>query len=134
MTRLLQASLLNDGLCVGETMRSMIDHNDSYSYEDWMNDMATREPRNKRGWMAQYQTRCDCCGRFVRPGTPGGSWVMVPCSDVSMGDERERCPDCTEKYGQAHCGPAYVEHLCCGMNPTHNAEVSGRPHRGTEKE
>ena len=106
-------------------MRPMIDHNDSYSYEDWMNDMATNEPRNRRGWMAQYQTRCDCCGRFVRPGTPGGSWVMVPCSDVSMGDERERCPACTEKYGQAHCGPAYIEHMCCGMNPTHNDQGNG---------
>lgn len=62
-----------------------------------MNDMATREPRNRRGWQAQYQTRCDCCGRFTQPGAPGSSWVMVPHSDVSMGDERERCPACTEK-------------------------------------
>lgn len=94
-----------------------IDPNDRYSYEDWMNDMATREPRNRRGWQAQYQTRCDCCGRFTQPGAPGSSWVMVPHSDVSMGDERERCPACTEKHGAAECGPQYVKHLCCGVVP-----------------
>lgn len=106
-------------------MRPMIDHNDSYSYENWMNDMATSEPRNRRGWMAQYQTRCDCCGRFVRPGIPGGSWVMVPATDWNSGDERERCPACTEKHGQAHCGPGYVERLCCGMNAMPTPELPG---------
>lgn len=78
---------------------------------------AEREPRNRRGWQAQYQTRCDCCGRFTQPGAPGSSWVMVPHSDVSMGDERERCPACTEKRGPAECGPQYVKHLCCGVVP-----------------
>lgn len=106
-------------------MRPLIYPNDSYSYEDWMNDMATREPRGRRGWHAQWQTRCDCCGRFLRPGEPGGSWVMVPATDWNSGDERERCQACTEKHGQAYCGPGYVEHLCCGMNPTHNGEVRG---------
>lgn len=89
--------------------------NEARSYEGWMNDMATREPRNSRGWQAQYQTRCDCCGRFVRPGSPGSSWVMVPCSDVSTGDERERCAACTDKHGPAACGPGYVKELCCGV-------------------
>lgn len=112
-------------------MRPMIDPNDSYSYEDWMNERATSEPKGRRGRHAEWQTRCDCCGRFVRPGTPGGSWVMVPATDWNSGDERERCPACTEKHGQAHCGPGYVEHLCCGMNTTHNA--SGKPTpRGAE--
>jgi len=101
------------------------DQNDARSYEDWMNDMATREPRNNRGWHAQWQTRCDCCGKFVRPGAHGGSWVMVLATDWNSGDERERCPACTEKHGQAHCGPGYVEHLCCGMNAMPNADVTG---------
>ena len=90
--------------------------------EDWMNDMATQGSRMPRGWQAQYQTRCDCCGRFVRPGQPGSSWVMVPETDWNRGDERERCPACTEKHGPATCGPQYVAHLCCGVVP--NAEVS----------
>lgn len=32
---------------------------DRWSYEDWMNDMATQDSRMPRGWQAQYQTRCD---------------------------------------------------------------------------
>lgn len=101
------------------------DPNDSRSYEDWMNDMATKPERMPRGWQAQYQLRCDCCGRFVRQGEPGGSWVMVPATDWNSEDERERCPACTERHGQAHCGPGYVEHLCCGMNAMPNAKLSG---------
>ena len=101
------------------------DQNDARSYEDWMNDMATREPRNLRGLQAQYQLRCDCCGKFVRPGEPGGSWVMVPGTDWNAEDERERCPACTEKHGMAHCGPGYVTDLCCGMNKMPNAEITG---------
>ena len=32
--------------------------------------------------------RCDSCGRFVRPGSPGSSWVMVPdFPPMSFGDE-----------------------------------------------
>ena len=45
---------------------------------------------------------------------------MVPGTDWNLGDERERCPLCTAKYGMAHCGPGYVEHLCCGMNKPPN--------------
>lgn len=97
---------------------------DRWSYEDWMNDMATQDSRMPRGWQAQYQTRCDCCGRFVRPGAPGSSWVMVPATDWNSGDERERCPACTEKHGPATCGPQYVARLCCGVVP--NDRVEGR--------
>lgn len=93
-----------------------------HSNEDWMNDVASDDSKPARGLWAQYQPRCDCCGRFVRPGAPGSSWVMVPCSDVSMGDERERCPACTEKHGPAQCGPGYVEHLCCGVVPPNVAD------------
>lgn len=64
------------------------------------------------------RARCDRCGRFMRPGVPGSSWVMVPdCPPVSFGDERERCPACTEKHGPAECSPQYVKHLCCGVVP-----------------
>lgn len=69
----------------------------------------------KRNYWAQYQTRCDCCGKFIRAGDKGGSWVMVPYSDVSFWDERERCPTCTSKFGPATCGDAYVKSLCCGV-------------------
>ena len=54
---------------------------------------------------------------------------MVPGTDWNLGDERERCPLCTAKYGMAHCGPGYVEHLCCGMNKPPNAQITGS---GTE--
>ncbi len=71
---------------------------------------------------------CDCCGRFTVPGAPGSSWVMVPAIDVpgwSYGDERERCPRCTEKHGPAmpSRGPDEVRYdMVCGM-VTPNAEA-----------
>jgi hypothetical protein len=64
---------------------------------------------------ARFQSRCDRCGRFIVPGMPGSSWVFVPISDVSVGDERERCADCTKKYGPAECLPEYKKELCCGI-------------------
>ena len=103
-------------------MNTFADPNDRFSYEDWMNSMATDDSKPARGWQAQHQPRCDCCGRFVLPGTEGGSWVMVPATDWNAGDERERCAKCTAKHGMAHCGPGYVEHLCCGMNNPSNAQ------------
>jgi hypothetical protein len=65
-----------------------------------------------------YLPNCDRCGRFTLPGAPGTSWVMVPYSDVSMGDERDRCARCTEKYGPARCSPDYVAALCEGSTPS----------------
>lgn len=94
-----------------------------------LNDLADDDGKPARGWQAQYQPRCDCCGRFVVPGAEGGSWVMVPATDWNAGDERERCAACTEKHGMAHCGPGYVEHLCCGMNKPSNAGIQ-RPGTG----
>lgn len=99
-------------------MRPMVDTNNSYSYEEWMNDMATREARNPRGWQAKYQARCDCCGRFVLNGQPGSSWVRVPFTDVNPGDERDRCAACTQKRGPARAAPGYVAHLVEGVVPT----------------
>lgn len=60
---------------------------------------------------------CDKCGRFVLPGAPGTSWVMVPSTDVNFGDERDRCARCTEKHGPALCSPDYRRDLCCGVVP-----------------
>ncbi len=69
-----------------------------------------------------FRPRCDSCGRFVRPGSPGSSWVMVPdFPPMSFGDERERCATCTEKYGPAECATQYVKHLCCGVIPREDA-------------
>lgn len=66
---------------------------------------------------ARWQSRCDCCGRFMLPGSPGTSWVNVPHSDVSIGDERDRCAACTEKHGAAQAAPGYVKHLVQGTVP-----------------
>jgi hypothetical protein len=66
---------------------------------------------------AKWQHRCDCCGKFVIPGQPGSSWVNVPHSDVSYGDERERCATCTAKHGPADAQPGYVKHLVQGVVP-----------------
>jgi hypothetical protein len=88
-----------------------------HSYEDWMNDMATDDSKPARGWHAQWQPRCDCCGRFVLPGSPGSSWVNVPFTDINAGDERERCAACTKKHGPAKAMPGYVEHLVQGVVP-----------------
>lgn len=86
-----------------------------FSYEDWMNDVATDDSKPARGWQAQWQTRCDRCGRFLLPGAPGSSWVRVPFTDVSPGDERDRCAACTAKHGPAKAMPGYVEHLVQGV-------------------
>lgn len=69
---------------------------------------------NKRS--AHFRPRCDKCGRFVWVGEPGGSWVMVPETDCNVGDERERCPVCTAKHGQARCEAMFVAQICCGIN------------------
>jgi hypothetical protein len=65
------------------------------------------------------QIRCDRCGRFFSPAK-GGSWVSVPACDIpgEWGDERERCVDCTEKYGALKCAPKYRAELCCGVYGT----------------
>lgn len=66
-------------------------------------------------------TKCDWCGRFMRPGAPGTSWVHVPYTDANPGDERDRCAFCTRYRGPAVCGPQYRRDLCCGRVP----EVTG---------
>ena len=58
---------------------------------------------------------CDRCGRFTLPGAPGSSWVFVPCSAVSSGDERERCARCTGKHGPARAFGDYVRPLVEGV-------------------
>lgn len=90
-------------------------YSDSQSYEDFMDEIETTENIISKGWHAKYQPRCDCCGRFVIPESPGSSWVNVPYSDVSMGDERERCASCTKKHGPAKAMPEYVKHLVQGV-------------------
>jgi hypothetical protein len=66
--------------------------------------------------------RCDTCGRFMTPGAPGTSWVMVPdCPPMGFGDERERCAPCTERDGPAECSPTYRRDLCCGVVPPASA-------------
>ena len=83
------------------------------SYGPWGADLNDSKPA--RGWHAKWQTRCDCCGRFVLPGSPGSSWVHVPDSHVSVGDDRERCAACTKKHGPAQAMPGYVKNLVQGV-------------------
>lgn len=69
-----------------------------------------------RSFQARFQTRCDCCGRFMIP-VSGSSWVRVPHSDVSFGDERDRCAECTAAHGPARAMPGYVPELVQGVVP-----------------
>lgn len=81
----------------------LIDINDSQSYEDWMNDMATDDRKMPRGWQAVWQIRCDKCARFVNENGPGVSWSQdwsydydgTPC----LHDATWRCSRCTDKHG-----------------------------------
>lgn len=53
---------------------------------------------------ADMTPRCDVCGRFMSPGSPGTSWVSVPAIDMpgwQYGDERDRCARCTASHGRA---------------------------------
>ena len=73
-----------------------------------------------------HQPKCDRCGKFFSP-SKGGSWLFVPSSDVSMGDERERCVKCTKEHGALSTHGQYVDAVCCGTYTTHNAiELTGR--------
>jgi len=84
-------------------MRPFSDPNDSYSYEDWMNAVATDDRKPARGWHAAYQERCDCCGRFVNLAAPGVSWSQSYgyCMDGTpdLHDPTYRCSPCTDKLG-----------------------------------
>ena len=69
---------------------------------------------------------CDTCGRFVNPGQVGSSWVCVPYSDVSMGDERYRCARCTQARGPAQAMGDYVRHLVEGIvSAPHDGAAGG---------
>lgn len=84
-------------------MRPFADPNDAYSYEDWMNSLATDDSKPARGWQAAYQDRCDCCGKFVKAGAPGVSWSRQWSYDADgtpdLHDETLRCSPCTDKHG-----------------------------------
>lgn len=57
---------------------------------------------------------CDRCGQFFSGTQPGSSWVFVPNSDVSMGDERNRCASCTARHGPA-TAPGYTPGIAYGV-------------------
>lgn len=81
----------------------MPDLRESASWEQWMNDMATDDSKLKRGWQACWQTRCDCCGRFIREGAPGVSWSQSWSYDYEgtpdLHDATFRCSPCTDLHG-----------------------------------
>lgn len=70
------------------------------------------------GWSPpRWELRCDDCGRFMSP-KHGGSWCHVPYSDVSWGQEHERCRSCTERLGPVQPDqPGLVLSLVCGVYP-----------------
>lgn len=82
---------------------SYADPNDSQSYEDWINELATRDDRPRRGWQAYFQSRCECCGKFVQQGGPGVSWAQQWSYDYDgtpdLHDPTYRCSPCTDKHG-----------------------------------
>lgn len=57
----------------------------------------------RRGWQAHFQTRCECCGKFVQQGAPGVSWAYQwsYSSDGTpdLHDPTYRCSPCTDKHG-----------------------------------
>jgi len=75
---------------------------DAQSHEDWMTDEGGREA-NARSIKAIYQTRCDCCGRFLVESAPGVSWSQSYAYDFDgtpdLHDATFRCSPCTDKHG-----------------------------------
>lgn len=96
---------------------------DTLSYERWMNDMAANDRGPGRGWHAAYQTRCDCCGRFVREDGPGVSWSQSYGYGIDgtpdLHDQTFRCSPCTDKHG---------------IKPTNCNEAQGKYHGRNPKE
>lgn len=82
---------------------SFVDPDNSLSYEQWMNDQATAVPRMSRGWQAQFQSRCDQCGMFVKADGPGVSWAVQWTYDhygtPELCDATHRCSPCTDRHG-----------------------------------
>jgi len=56
-----------------------------------------------RGWQAQYQERCDVCGKFVSACAPGVSWSQQWSYDYDgtpdLHDPTYRCSSCTDTHG-----------------------------------
>lgn len=48
--------------------------------------------------MAEFQPRCDCCGRFVQVNSPGVSWCQT-YTHLSLNDPTYRCSPCTDRLG-----------------------------------
>jgi hypothetical protein len=46
-------------------------------------------------------TRCVCCGRFMKPNIKGTSWVAVPDTPFTVEENDWQCKTCTDKYGKA---------------------------------
>jgi hypothetical protein len=109
--------------------RPMVDPHDSFSYEDWANDMGAREV-NPRSLAAIYQTRCDCCGHFVQEGAPGVSWAQQWSYDYEgtpdLHDTTFRCSPCTDKHGMKGTNCDETRGKYHGRNPI-AAPAPGEP-------
>lgn len=50
-----------------------------------------------------YQTRCDCCGKFIRENGPGVSWSQSYSYSMDgtpdLDDTTYRCSPCTDLHG-----------------------------------
>ena len=66
-------------------------------------DTEADDGKPQRGWHAIWQTRCDCCGRFVREGGSGVSWSQQWSYDYEgtpdLHDPTFRCSPCTDEHG-----------------------------------
>ena len=56
--------------------------------------------------------RCDKCGLFMSPHSPGSSSYFVPDSDRSYEDFGYRCAKCTKKYGEIPPSQGCVQRFC----------------------
>lgn len=107
--------------------RPMVDPHDSYSYEDWANNLGATEV-SPRSLAALYQPRCDLCGRFVQEGAPGVSWAQQWSYDTDgtpdLHDPTFRCSPCTDAHGMkgTNCNEAQSKYH--GRNPIARAAAS----------
>mgnify|MGYP000865221313 FL=1 len=65
------------------------------------------------GGVMLHGFKCDACGRFMRPGSPGSSWSQQWSHDMSgypdLHDPKYRCATCTDAYGvgRTNCAPSF---------------------------
>jgi len=92
------------------------------SYFDDLTEMAIVDfaGPSPRSWQAQWQNRCDCCGRFVQGNGPGVSWAQQYSETMEgpdLHDPTYRCSPCTDTHGMkgTNCNESQSKYH--GRNP-----------------